>query len=267
MKNTLLILAASALFSSTSMAATIDGQITNGSEYIWNTDGAEGNGKWNTQYTTGSEYDDASTSDPWDINYLGVSVTESMFQFGAVGGSILSGKDRSQGIDLGHFALSIQDFNENASIPDPTTSSAGFNYAIELLSVDDQSGVAEFQLLTGGTWIEANMYQDLEGHVSQTYQMTDATVVETFSGAWNFLDGDDNVLEGEFNLSSIGFNAEEGANIATYLTMACVNDEAMVLSSISGIETISSVPEPSTYALMLGGLGLVGFMARRRKQA
>ena len=26
------------------------------------------------------------------------------------------------------------------------------------------------------------------------------------------------------------------------------------------------VPEPSTYALMLGGLGLVGFMARRRKQ-
>ncbi|MDY7573164.1 choice-of-anchor C family PEP-CTERM protein [Actimicrobium sp. CCI2.3] len=35
-----------------------------------------------------------------------------------------------------------------------------------------------------------------------------------------------------------------------------------VLDNVS----VSAVPEPSTYALMLGGLGLMGFMARRRKQ-
>jgi hypothetical protein len=31
--------------------------------------------------------------------------------------------------------------------------------------------------------------------------------------------------------------------------------------------TVAAVPEPQTYALLLGGLGLVGFMARRKKQA
>jgi len=46
------------------------------------------------------------------------------------------------------------------------------------------------------------------------------------------------------------------------------NGEWFSISEITVQGTISPVPEPSTYALMLGGLGLVGFMAaRRRKQA
>ena len=32
------------------------------------------------------------------------------------------------------------------------------------------------------------------------------------------------------------------------------------------IDTVSPIPEPETYATLLVGLGLVGFMARRRKQ-
>lgn len=40
-----------------------------------------------------------------------------------------------------------------------------------------------------------------------------------------------------------------------------------IIFSVSNV-TVSPVPEPSTYALMIAGLGLVGFMAaRRRKQA
>ena len=31
--------------------------------------------------------------------------------------------------------------------------------------------------------------------------------------------------------------------------------------------SITAVPEPETYAMMLAGLGLLGFAARRRKQA
>ncbi|MDP1573390.1 MAG: FxDxF family PEP-CTERM protein [Coxiellaceae bacterium] len=30
---------------------------------------------------------------------------------------------------------------------------------------------------------------------------------------------------------------------------------------------VSAVPEPETYAMLLAGLGLLGFMARRRKES
>jgi len=36
-------------------------------------------------------------------------------------------------------------------------------------------------------------------------------------------------------------------------------------SYVGNLQTVGAVPEPETYALLAGGLGMVGFMARRRK--
>jgi hypothetical protein len=36
---------------------------------------------------------------------------------------------------------------------------------------------------------------------------------------------------------------------------------------VVGVKAVQAIPEPETYALMLAGLGVVGFMARRRRQA
>jgi hypothetical protein len=53
------------------------------------------------------------------------------------------------------------------------------------------------------------------------------------------------------------------ANTQGYYFTALVNyedDAAFVVGS-----NMAPIPEPETYALMLAGLGVVGFMARRRK--
>ena len=40
----------------------------------------------------------------------------------------------------------------------------------------------------------------------------------------------------------------------------------LMTGHLEGIATLAPVPEPETYAMMLAGLGLVGFMAKRRRQ-
>lgn len=40
---------------------------------------------------------------------------------------------------------------------------------------------------------------------------------------------------------------------------------AMAGAKYSGEVTVSAVPEPATYGMLLGGLGILGFLARRRK--
>jgi len=266
------VLLGAIFFSAVASSATIDGIITQGSsEYQASTDGLEGSAKWHSQgnysndrdsddYLDGEnhEYDDASTGDRWDINYLGTSVVGSKFQFGAVGGKILSGRETGNNIYLGDFAISVNGYT------DPTLNSTGFDYALRVLGVNSRTGVARFSLLQGGVWEEADLYDGRSGHTSETYRMGDSNgkleEILRFNGNWTRNGrGDDKVLEGEFDLSYLGlFDAATGGTISTYLTMACVNDEALV-----DMHVPPAVPIPA--ALWLFGPVLLGMMGIRRK--
>jgi hypothetical protein len=255
-----MLASAALLFSFAVNAATVDGLLSY-SEYTSNTinSGAQ---HWNTfgSDSTPDEYSDASGGSKYDIRYMGTTVEDGKFKFGILGGDILSGNQTAisngHGLFLSDLAIGI-----NPST-NPTLDSSDFNYAIRLLSTDSQTGKAQFELVEGGSWVGRNIYNRTDGkHTTETFEMIGGNVIGAFEGAWSSSTTQRNVLEGEFDLSWLSaFDASQGGQIGTYLTMTCVNDEASVYMDV---DAVSQVPVPA--AAFLFAPALIGFMGLRRK--
>jgi hypothetical protein len=110
------------------------------------------------------------------------------------------------------------------------------------------------------------------GSVSLTNFLID-TVSLTLSGAVAF---------GTTTLSNVAlFNLSTNGNATSPFDLKLTSTAAGALVNVLGVPnltgaliatagtapTLAPIPEPSTYALMLGGLGLAGWVARRRKTA
>lgn len=280
MTRLLVPLAVSALASSPALAASVDGVLGGVGEYSYNTE-ASPNDKHNTHGhgSANSEYDDGSGGDRYDLNYLGFDIVGGQFQFGVVGGSILStphlGLDKND-IDrsplyLGDIAINVDGFGQ--PFQDPTQNASASNewdYAVRILSIDSDSFT--FSVLTGGDWLGLDIYNREaadNGHHTDTFRMENGTAIAdqnqqtVFSGVFaEDTDGsngeDDYVLEGSFDLSLLSlFDENTGGRIITYLTMSCVNDEAITYADVS--------PVPVPAAIWLFGSALIGFIGISRR--
>lgn len=104
----------------------------------------------------------------------------------------------------------------------------------------------------------------LENWLSQdtTTIRTDNMTVDFYKdmgGSWTLLGHWDVAAGGSVDYNA---NLNAGSYLITVAGDATGTDGGTYV--VNG--TVSAVPEPSTYALMLGGLGLVGFMAARKKK-
>lgn len=72
---------------------------------------------------------------------------------------------------------------------------------------------------------------------------------------------------GSFTAFETSANFLPGINTLKFMLYNADGPEAFQISNLSVSADAAEVPEPGTWSLMAGGLGLVGFSMRRRKQA
>ena len=90
------------------------------------------------------------------------------------------------------------------------------------------------------------------------------SLTNTFSGTGNsgFLFALDATQAAQANSFVIGTNR---LALAATVLNATGGIETFFVTNLGGATPVTPIPEPETYALMLAGLGLVAFVARRRK--
>lgn len=101
------------------------------------------------------------------------------------------------------------------------------------------------------------------GNLELKFRDITASNTDAFSGYAGSNPNNDRF--GFLDVSGIDFG--DGAGEYDYLIL--FNDvyaDSDFNDMVVGVKAVQAIPEPETYALMLAGLGVVGFMARRRRQ-
>ena len=159
---------------------------------------------------------------------------------------------------------------------------SGATYASNPLEVVSGSGAWDSTTATtpesiaGGTW-------SFSFDLSRTFSVNPTTAFSNFSYSLNGVSVNsplssvtffDTSSQGMFDLSFANGDVVSlyGADVGSTLTLVEGKFEAAsALSQGSstgyGMITISPVPEPGEYALMAAGLGMMAFIARRKKSA
>lgn len=97
--------------------------------------------------------------------------------------------------------------------------------------------------------------------------LIDLSGAVNFGGALSLSFAEGFVFNGTQQYALIDYGSHDGSFAATSFTGLIDGYSAELLYTATGLElNVVAVPEPATYALMFGGLGLVGWMARRRRR-
>jgi hypothetical protein len=116
----------------------------------------------------------------------------------------------------------------------------------------------------------SGFFKDDNSAIGSTTFAIDAVGTGNGRGSITFNVGitDSFVLELKFGQEWSVFRFDDDVTAGTTWTFGLPGTDLQGLGlSHASIATVPAIPEPHTYVLMLAGVGAVGFMARRRRQA
>jgi len=164
----------------------------------------------------------------------------------------------------------------SASFGAPVTWAADISSLPQALDLVDNSAFFgdSFEAGNSGNTCADRFTFTVSGTVGQNLDAIVASVSRTadvgldITGFWLF-DGNDTLLSQGTSMSSGAMDVwtVAGANLSAgdyYIRVngTVVSDDG---ASFGGAMMLMPVPEPGVYGMMLGGLGVLGFLARRRK--
>jgi len=184
-------------------------------------------------------------------------ITETVTSVSTVGGNTTTTFAATGGTASFFFDSAV-----NGGVQSNTPTGAGFDdgHLIGTFQVVGGAGVSNFTTFADGTGIGATAYDFLVSGAG-----VESAFIAGLLGPITDLHFTSSQVLPPGTSTTSAFHTGVPSNAADiYPTTSATNG---LLLKIDGSNTFTtSVPEPETYAMMLAGLGLMGFVARRRKQ-
>lgn len=166
----------------------------------------------------------------------------------------------------------FESFDQGWTIPEDYTALVGFsgpNFGFA------HSGLQDVQFVANGSFATVSQLLATTNFATETYSLnfwlaSDLGAPNAFQVRWggSSVFAQANRSDTDWMQYTVsGLTASSASTALEFSGLANVTNGALYLDDVSVLASVAAVPEPTSYAMLLAGLGMLGVIARRRTRA